>query len=74
MWQSFPGKRIRVALGFKFGSGNRAGYTKVLLQFDNPRRPSQAAMYWADNKAKWRHGSLRFGALEPARPHKSTRC
>lgn len=52
LWKSIHGKHIRVALGLKFGGGNRMGYTKILLQFDNPFCPSKVALYWTDNKGK----------------------
>jgi hypothetical protein len=70
IWQCIHGKHIRVALGPKFGSGNRMGYTKIPLEFDNPRRPSKVAMYWTDNKSKWQHDYLTFDDLKPGRPSK----
>lgn len=45
LWKGIYGKHIRVALGPKFGGGNRMGYTKIPLQFDNPFRPSKVALY-----------------------------
>jgi hypothetical protein len=68
--QTFHSKHVRVALGAKFGSGNRMGYTALPLQFDNPRHPSKVAMYWTDNKSKWRRGFLALDDLKPGRPSK----
>jgi hypothetical protein len=70
IWQYIHGKHIRVALGPKFGSSNQMGYTKIPLEFDNPRRPSKVAMYWTDNKSKWQHDYLPFDGLKPGRPSK----
>jgi hypothetical protein len=71
LWKGINGKHIRVALGPKFGGGNRIGYTKFPLQFDKLYRPSQVAMYWTDNKGKWQQGDLPIQDLTPARPTKS---
>jgi hypothetical protein len=70
IWHSILGKHIRVALGPKFGSGNRMGYTKIPLEFDNPQHPSRVAMYWTDNKSKLQHDYLAFDDLTPGRPTK----
>jgi len=70
LWKGIHGKHIRVGLGPTFGGGNRIGYTKIPLQFDNPLRPSQVSMYWTDNKSKWQRGSLSLRDLAPARPTK----
>ena len=59
-----------MALGPTFGGGNRIGYTKVPLEFDNSYRSSEVSMYWTDNKGKWQHGFLKFKELTPARPTK----
>jgi len=71
LWNGIHGKHIRVALGPKFGGGNRIGYTKSPLQFDNHCRPSKVSMYWTDNKGKWQQGDLPIEDLMPARPTKS---
>lgn len=64
-------KHIRVALGPKFGGGNRIGYTKIPLKFDHHLPPSKVSMYWTDNKAKWQQGDIFLQDLKPARPTKS---
>jgi hypothetical protein len=71
LWKGIYGKHIRVALGPKFGGGNRMGYTKIPLQFDNPFRPSKVALYWTDNKGKWQQGDIPLQDLTPGRPAKS---
>jgi hypothetical protein len=70
LWKGILGKHVRVALGPSFGGGNRIGYTKIPLEFNNPLHPSQVSMYWTDNKGKWQQGLLNFKGLTPARPTK----
>jgi hypothetical protein len=71
LWKNIHGKHIRVALGPKFGGGNRIGFTTVPLHFDDPLRPSKVSMYWTDNKGRWQQGDLSLEDLKPARPSKS---
>ena len=68
--QNLDRKHVRVALGPKFGMGNRMGYTALPLQFDNPQHPSKVAMYWTDNKSKWRHDFLTLDDLKHGHPSK----
>jgi len=70
IWKGIHRKHIRVALGPMFGGGNRIGYTKFPLKFDNPFCPSEVFMFWTNNKGKWQHGFLKFKDLTPARPTK----
>jgi hypothetical protein len=70
VWKTIHGKHIRVALGAKFGSGNRMGYTTIPLEFNDPQHPSKVLLYWTDNKGKWQHNYLPLAGLKPGRPPK----